>query len=172
MVCFKAIIDMENLKKLLSYIFIPVLAVLLMSHNVSAIEASDSSNVVLFGSSNPTCRYLMNSSTYSSWTNDVSPTYGINVDYAYIDTWQCRAGNSTGNFSLQAGDIVEVYWWVRDNDPITNDSYYQGSGALQRWQYDANFRIVSAEIVGQINNINDRYTYWRGILVLNNNFTG
>lgn len=156
----------------LKYIFISFLCIFLMSHNAGAIDVSDSSTVVLFGSSNPTCRYLMDSSIYSNWTNDVSPTFGINVDYSYIDTWQCRAGNSSSNFSLKADDIVEVYWWVRDNDPISNDSYYQGSGALQRWQYDANFRIVSAEIVGQISNINDRYTYWRGILVLNNDFTG
>ena len=166
---------MENLRlgaKIgLKWVFIPFLIILVMSHNAGAIEASDSSTVVLFGSSNPTCRYYMNGSTWSSWGNDVSPTYGINVDYSYIDTWQCRAGNSTSNFSLKGGDIVEVYWWVRDNDPISNDSYYQGSGSLQRWQYSQNWRIVSTEIVGQINNINDRYTYWRGILIVNSDIT-
>lgn len=163
---------MENLKKLLSYIFIPILAVLLMSHNVGAITVNDTTDVVVFGSSNPMCRYYMDTSTWSAWTDNVSPVYGINVDWSYVDTWECRSGTSTSALNLKRGDIIEVYWWVRDFDPITNDSWYQGSGALQRWQYNSNFRIVDSEVVGQINNVNDRYTYWRSIIILNNDYSG
>ena len=108
------------MKKLLRYIFIPVLAILLMSHNVSAVEMSPNVHPI-WTNATPDCTF---------YTPDGSTFYNdlFNGTTNFLSVSYISCGVPAG---LQSKNTYAVYSFVLDNIP-NNDSL------------DAGFRAVKA----------------------------